>query len=529
MLISEERGGAPGQEGALVGEEGLGLDAHGRAARERALARLGRLRAAVEVPVQQALALLVRAKSCAAPRLACGCAGATANPSPARRTQARPAPALLAARAACRADPQSARCTRARRAPSGGPAAARAPCGHGSLQCRGSHAPNAQGCVPGARAPVWARCWTLARLQAPPSHPCVWSSNTVSAAVSSACHAGRQAGRPLCAGRCRPWQRGAAHPRRPAAAAAAAWARRPAAGGAAHPRRCRCAAAAWAAAPRPPQSRWTRPRCSLAPAVAGACALAHAPSNPGPLAGPAQAAAGSHALRPQSWLRANPGGTDSSARGRRKQRTPGTTDKRTECTAAARAGSPAQARSRAGACALPRLRRQRRQAAFGARPRAGRPGRLGPAACGRGGGAGRARGRRGRRGLQHGRPHRLIVHPVRHRLHQVWQQRGRAVDELAELVHLRAARGRSHARARGCSDGRHPRTAKDKSSDATASCPHARSGSPACAAHASCAALSAGPDATQQNSSRRAQPQQASTQPRRRSVPPSTARALTPS
>ena len=161
--------------------------------------------------------------------------------------------------------------------------------------------------------------------------------------------------------------------------------------------------------------------------------------------------------------------------------------------------------------------------------RAGRPGRLGPAACGRGGGAGRARGRRGRRGLQHGRPHRLIVHPVRHRLHQVWQQRGRAVDELAELVHLRAARGRSHARARGCSDGRHPRTAKDKSSDATASCPHARSGSPACAAHASCAALSAGPDATQQNSSRRAQPQQASTQPRRRSVPPSTARALTPS
>jgi len=80
--------------------------------------------------------------------------------------------------------------------------------------------------------------------------------------------------------------------------------------------------------------------------------------------------------------------------------------------------------------------------------RAGRPGRLGPAACGRGAGAGRARGRRGRRGLQHGRPHRLVIHPVRHRLHQVWQQRGRAVDELAELVHLRAARARARTLAR---------------------------------------------------------------------------------
>ena len=40
------------------------------------------------------------------------------------------------------------------------------------------------------------------------------------------------------------------------------------------------------------------------------------------------------------------------------------------------------------------------------------------------------------RGLQHGGAHGLVVHPVGHRLHQLRQQRRRAMDELAELVHL---------------------------------------------------------------------------------------------
>ena len=44
------------------------------------------------------------------------------------------------------------------------------------------------------------------------------------------------------------------------------------------------------------------------------------------------------------------------------------------------------------------------------------------------------------RGLEHGGAHGLVVDPVGHRLHQLRQQRGRAVDELAELVHLRAHR-----------------------------------------------------------------------------------------
>lgn len=41
-------------------------------------------------------------------------------------------------------------------------------------------------------------------------------------------------------------------------------------------------------------------------------------------------------------------------------------------------------------------------------------------------------------GLVDGRAQRLVVHPVGHRLHHVGQQGGRAVDELAELVHLQS-------------------------------------------------------------------------------------------
>ncbi len=38
--------------------------------------------------------------------------------------------------------------------------------------------------------------------------------------------------------------------------------------------------------------------------------------------------------------------------------------------------------------------------------------------------------------LQHAGPHTLIIDPVGHGSNHVWQQRCRAMNELAELVHL---------------------------------------------------------------------------------------------